>query len=80
MAEVNNLAEALATDLADVGLAELESPGVLRSLTDDTRVALEQDEDSIRVYENGDEIADISTDDDEFSGKLMATVATALNF
>lgn len=80
MDDALNLAEALAQDIAKEGLAELVSPGKLRSLDSDTLVELEQDDDSIVVYENGDLIAEHSTDDEDFSVKLMKTVATSLNF
>lgn len=80
MDEALNLAEALAQDIAKEGLAELVSRGKLRALDSDTLVELEQDDDSIVVYENGDLIAEHSTDDEDFSVKLMKTVATSLNF
>lgn len=80
MDDALNLAEALAQDIAKEGLAELVSRGKLRSLDSDTLVELEQDDDSIVVYENGDLIAEHSTDDEDFSVKLMKTVATSLNF
>lgn len=75
-----NLAEALAADLADAGLAELVSPGSLRPLDGGNLVELEQEGDLIRVYENGDGIDELSTSDESFNEKLMVTLATALNF
>ena len=75
-----NLAEALAEDIAEVGLAELVAPGSLKSTEGDTLVELEQDGDLITVFEGGEEIAEYSTSDEDFNGKLMATLATSLNF
>lgn len=77
---VANLAEALAEDLSELGLAELVAPGELRSLDGSTRVELEQDGKIISIYENGDEIAQCSTDDDDFDTRFMEVVATSLNF
>ncbi len=78
--EARNLAEALAEDLAELGLAELVSPGELRSLDGSTRVELEQEGDLISIFENGDEIAQYSTSDDDFDTRFMGVVATSLNF
>lgn len=77
---IQNLAEALAEDIADVGLAVLEAPGSLRSLEGNTLVELEQEGDLIRIYENGDGIDEYSTADESFNDRLMATLATSLNF
>lgn len=79
MAE-QNLAEAIAANIGDAGLAELVAPGSLKSLEGNTLVELEQHGDTISIYENGDSVADISTDDADFNDRLMAVVATALNF
>lgn len=77
---VRNLAEALAEDIADVGLAELVAPGSLKATESDTLVELEQESDLIRIYEGGEQIAEYSTSDEKFNEKLMATLATSLNF
>lgn len=76
----DDLARVLAADIADLGLAESAGPGRLKSLEDGTLVELEQEGDAIRVSENGDEIAEYLTTDPQFNEKLMATLATALNF
>ena len=75
-----NLAEALVEDIANVGLAELVNANSLKSIEGDTLVEIEQDDDLIRVYEGGEQIAEYSTSDEDFNKKFMATIATSLNF
>lgn len=75
-----NLASALAEDIAEAGLATLIDSTSLESLDCRTLIELEQDGDTIEVYENGDAIAEFSTSDEDFNDKFMATLATSLNF
>jgi len=75
-----DLAETLAEDLAELGLAELVGPGSLKALQGNTLVELEQEDDLITVYENGDSIGDFSFADEKFHESFMAALATSLNF
>lgn len=75
-----DLAETLAEDLAVLGLAELVSPGSLKALNGNTLVEIEQDNDLISVYENGELLKDFATTDPQFNESFLATLATSLNF
>jgi len=75
-----DLAETLAEDLAGLGLAELVAPGSLKALEGNTLVEVEQTDDLISVYENGDLLRDFSTSDPKFNEEFLATLATSLNF
>lgn len=77
---VQDLAEAITVDIASEGLAELVSPGTLRSTDGETVLELVQEDEVVLAYENGDYIAEFSTLSEDFSANLMATVATSLNF
>lgn len=77
---VNNLAEAITEDIATEGLAELVSPGTLRSTDGDTVLELVQEDETVIAYENGDYIAEFPTSSESFSTDVMATIATSLNF
>jgi len=75
-----NLAETLAEDLAGLGLAELVGPGSLKALEGNTLVELEQENDLIGIYENGDLLREVALSDEKFQETFMATLATSLNF
>lgn len=80
MAE-QNLAEALAADIAEVGLAELVAPGKLKALEGGVGIVeLAQDGDLISVYDNGESIAEFDTNDGDFNERFLGTLATVLNF
>lgn len=77
-----NLAEVLAADLAGLGLAELVAPGVLKAADGNSLalVELQQDGDTISIYESGDSIAELDTTDADFNERFLSTLATVLNF
>jgi len=76
-----NLAEALAADIADVGLAELVAPGILKAHEGDGLAELQQEGDVVRVYDHsGDAIAEFNTADEDFNESFLRTLATELNF
>lgn len=83
---MSNLAKALVTDYADLGLALKETETSLRSLDGASLVEFEGIEDSegasigLKIFINGDYIESLSYEDETFNERLMKVIIEPLNF